>query len=129
MNLIYEGSMIQREKKLSKPQPNHNSKRNLNLKLGLKRLLLFTPTPHHTTHPNTNSTSTRNKGLSGLIFYMRLHLTKLTTTSWAELGLSPGWSLVQAGALFRAKLKAIYLQVGTKMSLSLVLTSIPFLCG
>ena len=56
------------------------TQRNLNVRLGLTRLLLFIPhhpTPHHTTR---NSTSTRNKGPSGLKFCMRPHLTKLTTT-------------------------------------------------
>ena len=50
-----------------------------NLRLGLTRLLLFIP-PHPTPPPTRNSTSTRNKGPSGLKFCMRPHLTKLTTT-------------------------------------------------
>ena len=35
---------------------------------------------HYNTPPTTNTTSTRNKGPSGLKFCMRPHLTKLTTT-------------------------------------------------
>ena len=46
---------------------------NLNLRLGLTRLLLFTTTTHHHPPPG-NSTSTRNKGPSGLKFCMLPHL-------------------------------------------------------
>ena len=54
------------------------TQRNLNLRLGLTRLLLFTT--HPPPPPPRNSTSTRNKGPSGLKFCMRPHLTKLART-------------------------------------------------
>ena len=49
---------------------------NLNLRLGLTWLLLFTPTPP----PASNSTFTRNKGPGDLNFCRQPHQTKLTTT-------------------------------------------------
>ena len=80
------------------------TQRNLNLRLGLTRLLLFIPhhpTPHHPTphHTTRNSTSTRNKGPSGLKFCMWPHLTKLTTTQhnfnptgfWGGVIYHPHW--------------------------------------
>ena len=43
-------------------------------------IAVHTTPPTPPTHPHTNSTSTRNKGPSGLKFCMRPHLTKLTIT-------------------------------------------------
>ena len=49
---------------------------NLNL-VGFDMIIAVHTTPHHTTR---KSTSTRNKGPSGLKFWMRPRLTKLATT-------------------------------------------------
>ena len=56
-----------------KPQPQLSS-----TELGLTWLLLFIPPHHHTT--TRNSTATRINNPRGLKFFMRPHLTKLTTT-------------------------------------------------